>query len=172
MSAGVALRPTGPGDLGYVTSLERAPGEAGLIGQWSDAEHLAAIRGEDAMEHWIIERDGRAAGYLIAFDELARCGGVYLKRILVAEKDRGTGRLAVAAFLDEVFARPAAEFVWLCVRSGNERAQAVYRRLGFRRYGPSEAEAEGLGPRADVPEDDVFRMRIDAVDWCRGIPDR
>jgi len=62
----VRLRHTAPADLGFVTALERDAENRELIGQWSDEEHLAAIAGEKGREHWLIERDGRPAGYLIA----------------------------------------------------------------------------------------------------------
>ena len=67
----VGLRPSTPADLAFVTALERAIENRGLIGQWSDGEHLAAMAGESGREHWIIERDAKNAGYLIAYDCVA-----------------------------------------------------------------------------------------------------
>ena len=156
----MALRATRADDLAFVTTLERHPDNRELIGQWTDAEHLAAIAGEEAREHWIIERDGVRAGYLIDYDGRDLYGGVYLKRILVGEKNRGVGTAALKAFLARMFARPGMDFVWLCVRAENRRAQAVYEGLGFERFEPEAAEAERLARRGDVPPSDVFRMRL------------
>ena len=161
----VRLRPSTAADLGFITALEREPGNVRFIGQWSDAEHLAAIAGEGNREHRVIERDGEAAGYLILYRGLPGSPSVYLKRILVAGKERGTGQGAVERFLEDAFARPGVEFAWLLVRDWNARAQAVYRKLGFVRYEPSPAEAAALDAYAEAPGEASFRMRIDASAW-------
>lgn len=159
------LRPSRPGDLAFVTGLERHPDNVDWIGQWRDAEHLAAIAREGGREHWIIERDGRPAGYLIAYDRREAEGFVYVKRILVADKERGTGKAALAAYLDDVFARPGTRFAFLIVFERNARAQKVYRDLGFRHIDPSEEEARRLDAGGEPPMEECFRMRIDADGW-------
>ena len=156
---GVVLRPTRPEDLAYVAALERHPDNLDLIGQWSDAEHLAAIRREAGREHWIIERAGAPAGYLIAFDCRQGGAGVYVKRILVEEKNAGTGRAALAAFLHDAFARPGVDGVWLIVRNGNARARRVYESLGFARFDPGEEERARYDCFAEAPMERCFRMR-------------
>jgi ribosomal protein S18 acetylase RimI-like enzyme len=161
----VALRPSTASDLGFITALERHPDNRDLIGQWSDAEHLDAIAGRDGREHWIIERDGRPAGYLIAYDCRAHAAGIYVKRILVADKERGTGRAALATFLDAAFARPGVDCAWLNVRAGNFRAQAVYRKLGFTRFDPVGEEAARYDAAGQRPIDQDFRMRLALETW-------
>ena len=157
----VRLRPSRPEDLAYVTTLERDAENRRIIGQWTDAEHLAAMRGEAGRWHSIIELDGERSGYLIAYDCRAAGGGVYLKRVLVADKERGTGKAAVRRFLDETFERLAPAFIWLHVYEWNTRAQAVYRALGFSFYDAPRDEAERLTAAADEPAPDARRMRID-----------
>jgi ribosomal protein S18 acetylase RimI-like enzyme len=155
----IRLRRSRPEDLAWVTALERRPDHVEAIGQWSDAEHLEAIRGRDGREHWIIERDARPAGYLVAYDCRAAGAGIYVKRVLVDEKGRGTGRAALAAFLEDAFARPGAGAVWLIVRNGNERARAVYESLGFERIEPGAEEAARYDAVAEAPAAKCFRMR-------------
>ena len=155
----MGLRRTRPADLAFVTGLERHADNRDLIGQWSDEEHANAIAGRDGREHWIIEREGAAAGYLIAYDCRARGAGIYVKRILVKDKERGTGKAALAAFLDMAFGRPGVDAVWLIVRNGNVRAQAVYAALGFGRFEPAAEEASRYDAVAEAPEDRCFRMR-------------
>lgn len=155
----VRLRPTLPDDLPYVTALERHPANRELIGQWSDEEHLAAIRREAGREHWIIERGSARAGYLIAYDCRRAGAGIYVKRILIEEKNAGTGRAALAAFLDEAFARPGVDAAWLIVRNGNARARKVYESLGFARFEPRGEEATRYDAVAEAPMDECFRMR-------------
>ena len=107
----VTLRPSASADLAWITALERRPDHRDAIGQWSDAEHLDAIHRRDGREHWIMEREARPAGYLIAYDCRAVGAGIYVKRILVDEKERGTGKAALALFLRDAFApaEPEAE---------------------------------------------------------------
>ena len=155
MTAAVSVRRTGPMDLPYVTALERRPENRDLVGQWSDAEHAIAIGGRQGWEHWVIERDGRPAGYMIVADRGGPEGGVYVKRILVEDKERGTGKAALGRFVELALARPGRRFVWLNVREPNARAQAVYRAIGFERFEANEEElASGEGPG-----DGVFSMK-------------
>jgi ribosomal protein S18 acetylase RimI-like enzyme len=141
-----------------VAALERHPDNRELIGQWSDAEHAAAIAGEGGRSHWIVEGDGARAGYLIAYDCRHAGAGFYVKRVLVESKGRGTGSKAVAAFLDHAFAQ-GADHVWLIVRNGNDRARAVYEKLGFERFEPGRAEASRYDRVAEAPPEKCFRMR-------------
>ena len=155
----VNLRPTTPEDLGWVTALERRPDHADAIGQWSDAEHLGAIHRRNGREHWIIERDARPAGYLIAYDCRANGAGIYVKRLLVDQKERGTGKAALATYLRDAFARPGVESVWLIVRNGNDRARAVYDSLGFEAFAPDPEEAARYDAVSEAPADKCYRMR-------------
>jgi RimJ/RimL family protein N-acetyltransferase len=86
--------------------------------------------------------------------------GIYIKRILVADKERGTGQRALSRFLDAAFAREAVGFVWLIVRNGNARAQAVYSKLGFKPFAPTGAEAQRFDAVAEAPLDQCFRMLL------------
>lgn len=161
----VRLRPTKPGDLAWVTTLERHPDNREFIGQWSDAEHAAAIAGESARSHWIVEQDGEPAGYLIAYDGGAHYPGVYVKRILIARKERGTGQAALAAFLDDALAPERVAFAWLLVRTENARAQAVYRKLGFAPFEPDAELGRTLGLAGDSPFGGAIAMRLARERW-------
>lgn len=112
----IRLRPTGPADLDFVIALERDAENAPFIGQWSPEEHLDAIERSDR-EHWIVgaEASGGRLGYLIAYDLVAHGHGVYVKRIVVAEKSRGIGRVALERFCRYAFAERVADTVWLTV---------------------------------------------------------
>jgi ribosomal protein S18 acetylase RimI-like enzyme len=158
------LRPSIPGDLAFVTALERDPANRDFIGQWADDEHLDAMAGKAGREHWVIERDGERAGFLIAYDTRALDGGIYVKRILVADKERGTGKAALAAFLDQACARAGVDFVWLQVWNWNVRAQAVYTKLGFTFLEVAPGE-ESHWLRVDPSYEGVLRMRIGASGW-------
>ncbi|QJR16177.1 GNAT family N-acetyltransferase [Usitatibacter palustris] len=156
----ITLRPSRESDLAFITALERHVDNVKLIGQWEDAEHLAAIHGERGRSHEIIERDGSAAGYLISYDCVAEGAGIYVKRLLVAEKERGTGKAALTQFVDRAMSRADVTFVWLHVRHDNLRAQAVYRGLGFESWEQSDDERMRLDAAAETAGAGNFRMRL------------
>ena len=156
----VVLRPSTRADLDYITALERRDDNREHIGQWSDWEHLGAIEGRNGRSHYIIERDGDRAGYLIAYDCRAKDCGFYVKRILVDRKDSGTGSAALEWFLDRAFAREGASCVWLMVREANARGRRVYEKLGFARFDPGPGEASRYDTLEEAPGKGVFRMRL------------
>jgi ribosomal protein S18 acetylase RimI-like enzyme len=156
----VRLRPSTHADLGYITALERRDDNREHIGQWSDWEHLSAIDGRNGRRHWIIERDGERAGYLIAYDCRSQDCGFYVKRILVDRKDGGTGSAALRAFVDDALAQPRVSCVWLMVREANARGRHIYEKLGFRRFEPLAGDAMPYDAFEDAPSDGVFRMRV------------
>ena len=156
----VRLRPTRPDDLDFVTRLERHPGNRDFIGPWSDAEHLTAIAGDGGREHWLIEADGMRAGYLIAYDCREHDAGFYVKRLLIADKQRGHGSAALRQFDDRVLAMAGVSCVWLIVRNWNLRAQRVYVRLGYQRFEPTGDEAARYDAGAEAPLEGCFRMRL------------
>jgi predicted GNAT superfamily acetyltransferase len=96
---------------------------------------------------------------MIVADRQGPEGGVYVKRILVADKERGTGKAALRAFIAEALGRPGRRFVWLNLREPNACARAVYRALGFERFEPSLEEGAG----GEMPHQGVFSMRIPAA---------
>jgi ribosomal protein S18 acetylase RimI-like enzyme len=155
--SGISLRPSTPADVAFITALERHPDNRDYIGQWTDAEHLSAIAGENRRSHAIIERDGKPEGYLIAYDRRDEGAGIYVKRILVNGKGRGTGSEALRIFVERALAEGRTEFIWLLVRDRNERAKAVYRKLGFVRFDPDADVARRFNSAADTPNES-FRM--------------
>jgi diamine N-acetyltransferase len=156
----VTLRPTTASDLEFVTTLERDAANRDYIGQWSDDEHLAAIRGERNRRHRIIEVDGVPGGYMISYDGRPASPSIYLKRFVVREKERGVGRAAMRAFLADIHSHAEITFTWLLVREWNARAQAVYGHMGYERYEPSGEEADALAAYAEGPSPQSFRMRL------------
>jgi ribosomal protein S18 acetylase RimI-like enzyme len=157
MRSGISLRPSTPADVAFITALERHPDNRDYIGQWTDAEHLSAIASENRRSHAIIERDATPEGYLIAYDRRDEGAGIYVKRILVNGKGRGTGSEALRIFVERALAEGRTEFIWLLVRDRNERAKAVYRKLGFVRFDPDADVARRFNSAADTPNES-FRM--------------
>ena len=158
----IRIRASLAGDLPFVTELERHPDNRELIGQWTDDEHRAGIEGRERWTHWIVEQDGRQAGFIISRDCREQGAGIYMKRILVRDKDRGIGQAALKAFLDRSRDLYATSDIWLIVRRENLRAQAVYRKLGFEPFEPQGDAARNYDEVAEPPADRAFRMRLAA----------
>ncbi|HSW83635.1 MAG TPA: GNAT family N-acetyltransferase [Usitatibacter sp.] len=156
----MTLRPSTRADLDYITALERRDDNREHIGQWSDWEHLSAIDRRNGREHWIIERDSTPAGYLIAYDCRAKDAGIYVKRILVADKEKGTGSEALRRFIDFAFSRDGVSCVWLLVRKANARGRHVYDKLGFEYFEPEPEEARRYDAFESPPGEGVLRMRL------------
>jgi ribosomal protein S18 acetylase RimI-like enzyme len=158
--ADVRLRPSARGDLDFITALERRPDHYEHNGQWSDWEHLSAIEGRNGRSHWIIEREGERAGYLIAYDCRAGDAGFYVKRILVDRKDDGTGTAALRRFIEHALSLDRVSCVWLMVREANARGRHVYGKLGFKRFDPAAQDARRYDSFEAAPVQAVFRMRL------------
>jgi ribosomal protein S18 acetylase RimI-like enzyme len=156
----VTLRPGTRADLDYITTLERRDDNREHIGQWSDWEHLGAIEARNGRSHWVIERDGKRAGYLIAYDCRTRDAGFYVKRILVADKEKGTGSEALRRFIEFAFSRDGVSCVWLLVREANARGRHVYDKLGFEYFEPEPGEARRFDAFESPPGEGVLRMRL------------
>lgn len=126
------LRPTRTEDLDFVLALERHPENRPFILQWSRQEHLAAMASE-SREHWIVENasDQSPLGYIIIYNLVREGLGVYVKRIVIQDKSRKTGRSALQMLLDYAFQDIGAYFVSLAVFSDNERARRAYESIGF-----------------------------------------
>jgi len=156
------LRPTSPEDLDFVLFLERRPDNHPYILQWSEQDHLAAIAAEDRA-HWIVENasDNSPLGYIIVYDLVAKGLGVYLKRIVIDEKSRRTGRLALQMVLDHAFSELGAAFVSLAVFSDNVRAQRAYESIGFAEASLPSRVSEALEDAAGgFPENSVLMCRF------------
>lgn len=158
MHALVRLRPTREEDLPFVRELEQHPENAPFISQWTVAQHADAIRRSDR-QHWIIESDDRPVGYLIAYDLRAQDSGVYVKRIVVSQKDAGLGRAALAQFLEQAYGDIKTEYVWLAVRPENERAQRSYAALGFEYTKRSERARECIAAGRDPGNPNLLMIR-------------
>jgi ribosomal protein S18 acetylase RimI-like enzyme len=136
-AATIRLRPTRADDLAFVLRHERRAENTPFIGQWSEEEHRGAIA-DPEREHYIIEGGGIRLGYLIAYDLRRGGDGVYVKRIVVADKSRGLGRAAMDLYCRHAFDDLGAAFVWLSVYPENERAQRTYHAAGFGDFTPDD----------------------------------
>jgi RimJ/RimL family protein N-acetyltransferase len=155
----VRLRRTTQDDLDFILALEHHPDNRDFIGQWIREEHVATMARADR-EHWTMVGEGEMRfGYLIGYDSRARGFGIYIKRIAVAERSRGVGRAALAAFLDHVWRDTDAAAVTLAVRDYNARAIHVYGLVGFEIWTLTPAELAAMTSTVDPIPADCLVMR-------------
>jgi len=117
--------------LDFVLRAEHDPENSPFIGSWTREEHAEAIF-DPRYWHFIIHQGDEPQGYLIAIDLRDQGMGVFLKRIVVMTKSKGSGRQAIQAFLAGIPA-PAPTHIWLAVGGDNSRARRAYEAVGFER---------------------------------------
>jgi diamine N-acetyltransferase len=142
----VQLRPTQPVDLNFVLTAEYHPDSRPYVSQWSHEQHLAALTDPD-IAHLMIETANETAaipgsgepapepaqpvGYAIIAGLCDPNQCIELRRLVIVPKERGYGKAALAQIKQFAFQTHSAHRLWLDVKVGNDRAQAVYRAAGF-----------------------------------------
>ncbi len=135
------FRPTSADDIDFVLALEADPDTRPFIAHWSREEHQAAVDSADDA-HWILEESEEPVGYMIL--QQVRSQRVELRRIAIARKGHGYGRLALEEAKRVVFEEWGAAVLWLDVFDFNTRAKALYESEGWVTVGARPA-AESCG---------------------------
>ena len=157
----LVVRKTLASDVERVLAIERHPDNSPFIGQWSEEQHIKVTAGAHG-EHWVIARvdDDSPIGYLIAFD-LTRDGfGVWIQRVAVTSKSRGIGRAVLSVYLANAMSRFGADTATLDVMPTNERAQRVYRAIGFVEADLAHAERKRLADCVGGFDEDGIIMQL------------
>jgi len=124
-------------------------------------EHVAPFVGG-----FVWEQDGRVVGNVTATPENPATGRWFVSNVAVhpAFQGRGIGRRLMEATLEGI-RRRRGRCVVLQVRTDNEPAQRLYRRLGFRRFDTvAELIRPGLLPSRTRPHVPGMR-RLGSDDW-------
>jgi len=139
--ARVRLRPTGEIEVPFVLATEQDPINSHFVKQWSREEHLAALS-DPNIGHYVVETVANRSlvGYLIAVGLQNANGKIFLKRFVIADKDKGYGRQALRAFQEFVFGQLGFTCIWLNVYHHNQRARKLYQSEGYAEIGFSPVE--------------------------------
>jgi [ribosomal protein S18]-alanine N-acetyltransferase len=147
------LRPIGAGDLDAMLSIENAC----YAFPWSRGNFVDSL----AAGYWLRGLFGSAAqgllGYMVA---MSGADEMHLLNITVApgQQGRGHARCMLDALVAHCAARRASK-LWLEVRAGNARAQAIYRRYGFGDVGVRK----GYYPAPQNRREDALVMSLDVA---------
>ena len=128
----IRLRLTTPDDLPLVLAMEQHPENAPLVIQWSLERHQSASNHPN-QSHLMIERCGNRipVGYVILAGLTNPDQSLELTRIVVSEKGKGYGRLALEQIKQLAFQDYSAHRLWLDVIEHNHRARNLYEQAGF-----------------------------------------
>jgi len=130
----ISLRRATPEDLAFLMTLEEETCRQGFTGTDPVEEHECAMRDGD-FGYFIVEAEGRPAGFAILSGLASENRSILIKRVAVSNPGRGHGREAMRLILRLAFTAHHAHRVWLDVYPENERARRVYRALGFQEEG-------------------------------------
>lgn len=133
----VRLRQTAEADLAFVRALERDPEVAPWIRGWGEERHRAAIVDPD-QEHLLLVAAGdgggaeeRALGFVLLGGVCDENRSVELRRLVVAERGRGSGRAGLELIQQHVFGELGARRLWLHLRVDNAQARRAAAAVGF-----------------------------------------
>ncbi|MFY9746505.1 MAG: GNAT family protein [Acidobacteriaceae bacterium] len=135
MMANMRLRLARLDDIPSIAAMGRIPEYRNFVGNWTEDEHRARLASDDCRYLAAESGSGELAGFAILRGLASPHRSVRLQRIVVANTDRGIGKLMLRGILDHVFHELKAHRLWLDVFETNTRAQHVYESLGFHREG-------------------------------------
>jgi diamine N-acetyltransferase len=134
----IHLRPTSTDDLDFVLAAENHQDNRDFIGQWSKAEHEAAIADPDMAHFVVIDGDpcdiceAARVGYVIVYGLTDPNQSLCIQRIVITEKGKGYGKATLRLIQKLAFETWNAHRLWLDVKDFNDRARHVYESVGFR----------------------------------------
>jgi RimJ/RimL family protein N-acetyltransferase len=128
----VKFRAAQRADLDFIAELESAPENAAFIQPWSIQKHELSLNNPD-IRYFIIEAvpDNSPVGYIILAGLCSPHDNLELTRIVISRKGGGYGTAAFRLLKKWTFENVGANRLWLDVKTHNERAIYLYKKMGF-----------------------------------------
>ena len=122
-------------DIDKIVSLEKDYENAQFIFPNSKDEHYSYVTDEN-VEHLLLKSaDNEFIGYAILAGLKNTNKSIELRRIVIKEKGKGFGRMAINELKRHCFERLNCHRLWLDVLETNERAKYLYHSAGFKEEG-------------------------------------
>jgi diamine N-acetyltransferase len=137
------------GDLSWILNLEDTAARGGFVSGENLARHRVRMNDPTCL-YLVAKRGEEQVGYVILRGISGPAPVVELKRIVVNRTDAGHGQSVLALLLHKVFGDLNAHRIWLEVTEDNQRAQHVYRKMGFVEEGRMREAFVHQGKRADL----------------------
>ncbi|PAS99924.1 MAG: hypothetical protein BSR46_05370 [Candidatus Dactylopiibacterium carminicum] len=127
----ITLIPSQKADIPFVLDCEAQADAAPFIFPWSADQHLQALQNADCVHRIAVDAAGVRLGFSMLFGRKSEHRSLELRRIVVADKHRGTGRRMLARLQQLAFLELGAHRLWLDVKQQNTHARQLYRSMGF-----------------------------------------
>jgi diamine N-acetyltransferase len=128
------LREATPDDVPAICALERRREFYGLVGSWTEGEHLRCLTDPD-VRYLVANYSGQVMGFAILLGMTSPHKSLELKRIVVSTPGKGLGKEMLRLVIRKAFDEYGAHRLWLDVFEHNMRAQRAYAAVGFQREG-------------------------------------
>lgn len=129
----LTIRKTQESDLDSIVSIESQSENSGFILTNTKKEHLAMLQDKN-IDHLVLtlaEVGKKIAGFIILAGLNDRNKSIEFRRIVIIEKGKGLGRLAIRKIKEYVFEKKKCNRLWLDVLESNSRARHLYLSEGF-----------------------------------------
>ncbi len=136
-------------DLEWILNVEDTAVQGGFVSGDSAINHQRQMADQSCL-YMIAKRGDEPVGYVILRGILGGEPVVELKRIVITKTDAGHGQGVMGLLMHKVFDEIGAHRLWLDVAEDNERAQHVYRKLGFVEEGRLREAARRKGDWHDL----------------------
>jgi RimJ/RimL family protein N-acetyltransferase len=157
----VELRPAGEADIAFMMSAERQPGYDTLVGRFTEDEHRTNLADPTASYQLAIGADALPLGFVLFNDIGDAHQNLYVRRVVVAHAEKGTGTAMMVLGLNWAFHHGGAQRIWLTHLPHNHRAHALYRKLGFIQEGVLRQAYR----RVDGTRGDLITMALLKPEW-------
>lgn len=112
-----------------------------MVDKFQSAGAIARQIAQEGYRYFLLELDGRAAGYTAV---QAAEGRLFLSKLYIERDARGQGAASQAlAFLEGLCRRERLRAIWLTVNKGNASSIAVYKHWGFETVDTQVADIGG-----------------------------
>ncbi|GAB2592608.1 GNAT family N-acetyltransferase [Spirosoma areae] len=130
----LTLQPFTEADIEVAIQAENHPDNRRFVGQWTHEQYRQALR-DPTYQCFLFIADNQPVGHCILSNLQSPDNAILLKRILVLAKGQGYGRSALDQLMAYAFNVINANRLWLDVRAFNERAETLYKSVGFQYEG-------------------------------------
>ncbi len=135
-------------DIPFIMATERTPGYEQLVGRWNEEQHRAALA-DSRYAYFVAEIASHKIGFVLVRDWNSAEHVTLIKRIAVAEPNKGYGKLLLAHLVDRIFRDTGVYRICLGLYPDNTRARRAYEGVGFKPEGISRGSAFFGGAHRD-----------------------
>lgn len=121
-------------DIPKVISMENDIENSQFIFPNSKEEHIDLID-DDNIEHLLLSKNNKTIGFVILVGLKNKNRNIEFRRIVIKEKGKGYGRMAIQKLKQHSFEKLNCHRFWLDVLETNRRARYLYQSEGFKEEG-------------------------------------